>query len=73
MKRIVYLFIALLFTATIVTGCGPKHTGGYNPYLDLVKDKPSRKVAKENARTEKRTNKASKKKMRESRKKIYGK
>lgn len=73
MRRIAAFGIVVLFAGAMLTGCGPKHTGGYNPYLDLVKDKPSRKIAKENAAQEKRTNKASKKKMKESRKKIYGK
>lgn len=70
MKKVLYYSLLLVFTASLSAGC-KGNDGPYNPYLDLVKDKPSRKLAKANARHEKRANKASKKVLKKARKK-YG-
>lgn len=75
MRKIAYLLMILFFAAVTVTGCKSykPHKDAYNPYLDKVKTKPSRELARENKRIEKRTVKASRKKMKESSTKLYGK
>jgi hypothetical protein len=70
MKKVFYFGLLLVFAASLAAGC-KSNDGPYNPYLNLVKDKPSRKLAKANARHEKRTNKASKKLLKKRSKK-YG-
>ena len=70
MKKTLYYILLIVFSASLAAGC-KSNDGPYNPYLNLVKDKPSRKLAKANARQEKRTNKASKKVLKKARKK-YG-